>query len=194
MTILMRAEDGRSLPLDVDRWRDAPNRDELAFLAGFAEPLLDIGCGPGRVPAALAAAGRLTLGIDMAPAAVAESAQRGAPVLRRDVFARLPGEGRWGTTLLLDGNIGIGGDPVALLRRCGELLRPGGQVVAELASPGQPTSSLRVRIEHELDAGPWFDWATVGVDDWAQIVCEAGLTPAGTEPADHRWFACATAP
>ena len=33
-------------------------------------------------------------------------------MLRRDLFAPLPGEGRWHHVLLADGNIGIGGDPV----------------------------------------------------------------------------------
>ena len=38
---------------------------------------------------------------------------RGATVLQRDIFGPLPGEGRWGTALLFDGNVGIGGDPAA---------------------------------------------------------------------------------
>ena len=45
-------------------------------------------------------------GIDVSPVAVAQSEARGAAVLRRCVEARLPGEGRWGTALLIDGNIG----------------------------------------------------------------------------------------
>ena len=53
-------------------------------------------------------------------------------MLQRSVFDRLPGERRWGTVLLLDGNIGIGGDPVRLLRRCADLVRPRGQVLAEV--------------------------------------------------------------
>ncbi len=52
------------------------------------------------------------------------------------MFAPLPGEGRWGTALLADGNIGIGGDPVALLRRLREVLDPRGRIVVELAAPG----------------------------------------------------------
>ena len=41
----------------------------------------------------------------------------GGPALVRSVFETLPGEGRWDTVLLMDGNIGIGGDPAALLGR-----------------------------------------------------------------------------
>ena len=39
--------------------------------------------------------------------------RRGVAALRRNVFDPLPGEGRWDTVLLADGNIGIGGAPVA---------------------------------------------------------------------------------
>ena len=52
-------------------------------------------------------------------------------------------EGRWDTVLLADGNIGIGGDPLALLRRAAELLHPGGRVVVDLAEPGTGVRSMR---------------------------------------------------
>ena len=77
-------------------------------------PVLDVGCGPGRMLRAAALQGHLVLGIDVAPAAVRLARGQGLPVLLRSVFDRLPGMGRWGTALLMDGNIGIGGDPSAL--------------------------------------------------------------------------------
>ena len=101
------------------------------------DPVLDVGCGPGRIVAALAAEGRIALGVDPSPAAIAEAARR-APRAAPSVFDPLPGERRWGTVLLLDGNVGIGGDPVALLARAAWLLRPGGVVVAEVDPPGRP--------------------------------------------------------
>ena len=51
----------------------------------------------------------------------------GALALHRDVFATVPGTGRWARVLLADGNIGIGGDPDALLSRVAELLKPPGR-------------------------------------------------------------------
>jgi SAM-dependent methyltransferase len=194
MAAVLRSEDGRRIALDVARWRSEPDGHEAALLTRLLDPVLDIGCGPGRVPRALAASGRLALGIDPAPVAAAEAARRGAPVLRRSVFSPLPGEGRWGTALLLDGNVGIGGDPAALLRRCRGLVRAGGQVIAEVASPGVATRSLTVRVEAGRHVGPWFAWAVVGVDGWASVAGEAGLRPDGFDTAGHRWFGRAVRP
>ena len=51
------------------------------------------------------------LGVDISRTAVARVRQAGASALHRSVFDPLPGQGRWGTALLADGNIGIGGLP-----------------------------------------------------------------------------------
>ena len=66
-------------PSRSHRWRSEPDEHETALLAQLVDPVLDIGCGPGRVPTALAASGRLVLGIDPAAAAADEAARRGAP-------------------------------------------------------------------------------------------------------------------
>jgi SAM-dependent methyltransferase len=159
--------------------------------------VLDVGCGPGRIVAALAAAGRPALGVDPSPAAVAAARRRRVPVLRRSVFEPLPGERRWGTVLLLDGNVGIGGDAVALLARARDLVRRGGHVVAEVAPPGTPTDALTVRLEHrtaDAGAGPWFRWARVGADAFANLALAAGLEPRGLDVGGGRWFARAVRP
>ena len=92
----------------------------------------------GRAPA---------LGVDLSPVAVRDRAR---PRRRRDPRLGLrarPRAGAWGTALLLDGNIGIGGEPAALLRRARELLAPGGAVLAELDPPGAWSGVTRVRLE-----------------------------------------------
>jgi hypothetical protein len=100
----------------------------------------------------------------------------------------VPGTGRWMTVLLADGNIGIGGDPAALLRRTAELLAPLGQALIEVQPPGTELRRERVRLRHGTQAGDWFPWAYVGVDQVADIAAEAGLTPADTWSSDGRWF------
>jgi len=185
---------GDVIDLAVDRWRSLPDVVELGLLAALPDPVLDVGCGPGRIVAALAAAGRVALGVDTSPAAVGEAQRRRAPALRRSVFGPLPGERRWGSVLLLDGNVGIGGDPVTLLRRARELLRPGGTVVAEVEGPGAGTRSLTVRIESAEAASPWFPWARVDVDGFAALADRAGLVPTALSTADTRYFAQAVKP
>jgi hypothetical protein len=140
----------------------------------------------------------VALGVDPSPAAIDEATRRRAPALRRSVFDPLPGERRWGTVLLLDGNVGIGGDPVALLARAGALVRPGGVVVAEVDPPGTPTRALTVRVESRGGAGPWFPWARVSADGFGDLAVRAGLRPgpvgAGVDGGAERWFVRAVRP
>lgn len=192
--VLLRSDDGFVLPLAVERWRRDVDDAEAALLATVADPVLDIGCGPGRLTVALARAGRLAMGIDPSPTVAGEAIERGAAVLQRSVFGPLPGEGRWRTALLIDGNIGIGGDPVALLQRVRDLLQPGGEVVAEVEPPGTTTTARTVRVEIGAEIGPWFPWATVGADDWPGLATQAGLVATGFDVAGPRWFARAVRP
>jgi SAM-dependent methyltransferase len=186
---------GERIELAVDRWRSAPDDVERALLAAVPDPVLDVGCGPGRIVAALASEGRIALGVDPSPAAIDEAGRRRAPALRRSVFDPLPGERRWGTVLLLDGNVGIGGDPVALLARAAALLRPGGVAVAEVAPPGTTSRALTVRVEAAGGGvGPWFPWARVSAENIGDVAARAGLLPRGCTVGAGRWFARAVRP
>lgn len=192
--IVLRSHDGTPLPLDPARWHAEPSPAEEALLAAMAAPVLDVGCGPGRLVLALARRGAMALGVDPAPAAVALARGRGAAVLQRSVFDPLPGVGRWRTIVLADGNIGIGGDPVRLLRRCRELLAPGGTVVVEVEPPASLRTGWRrytVRLERGDRSGPWFPWAVVDADAIADLAPRAGLQLQTLHPIaeEGRWFA-----
>ena len=162
------------LPLPAHRWLENAAAPDERLLERVDGPVLDIGCGPGRHVLALAQVGVVALGIDISPPAIELARQRGAPVLRRSIFDRVPGAGRWGTALLLDGNIGIGGCPITLLRRVASLLRPEGRLLVELAVAGT-TDVERVRFEVDDHFGPWFSWAHVGIDDLVDHATRAHL-------------------
>jgi SAM-dependent methyltransferase len=156
--------DGGATLLEIDRYLDPADAADRSALARAVGPVLDVGCGPGRIVAALADQGMLTLGIDIAETAVAITRARGLNALRRNVFARLPGEGRWSTIVLLDGNIGIGGDPVRLLTRVRALLAPTGRVLVETHSNPRADEQLIVRFARSgAPLGPSFPWAHVGL-------------------------------
>jgi hypothetical protein len=104
------------------------------------------------------------------------------------VFDPLPGAGRWETVLLLDGNIGIGGDPRRLLERCATLLRPGGAIMAEVEAPGTGWRSCRARLERERETGRWFPWAVVGCDAVGAIAAATGLAVADVRQLEDRWI------
>jgi SAM-dependent methyltransferase len=171
----LRLADGRLEPLPLDRWlADADAVDE-AMLADLEAPVLDLGCGPGRHLAALSAAGKRGLGVDLSPVAVRLARGRGAEAINGSLWSQIPGDAAWKTILLLDGNIGIGGAPVLLLRRAGELLAPGGAILVETDPPGAPTQRIRVRLEAPGLVSEWFRWARVGVDGAAAVAAKAGL-------------------
>jgi SAM-dependent methyltransferase len=125
------ASDGRRLPIDLERWTAPADAVDERLLDRCVGATLDVGCGPGRLTAALASRGQPVLGVDVARSAVRRTTALGAPAVCGSVFDPVPGEGRWDTVLLADGNLGIGGDPDRLLARVADLLRPGGRVVVE---------------------------------------------------------------
>jgi SAM-dependent methyltransferase len=180
--------DGTRMPLQVDNWLHARPGD-ASIIERCTGPTLDVGSGPGRLTVALAERGIPALGIDVTPYAVHLARASGALTLLRDVFGRVPGTGRWMTVLLADENIGIGGDPSALLRRVRELLTPRGQALVELQPPDTPLRQEQVRLRHGGQTSAWFPWAYVGVDQITEIAKEAGLSAAETWSAEGRWFA-----
>lgn len=182
--------DGRVSDLDVARWLEPADAADRSVVARAVGPALDVGCGPGRILAALAGEGLLALGIDIASTAVRLTRQRGLMALQRDVFGRLPGEGRWATIVLLDGNLGIGGDPCRLLTRAGHLLTPNGRVLVETESDDSVDERLVVRFTHDAaPIGPSFPWARVGHDALAGHSADAGLRIVDRWHAAGRSFA-----
>jgi SAM-dependent methyltransferase len=152
-------------------------------------PTLDVGCGPGRLTAAVASTGLAALGVDISPTAVRLTRHRGATALCRSVFEPLPAEGRWQHILLADGNIGIGGHPDRLLRRCRGLLAPTGTLLVELDPPGTRSHAATVRLRYGDRQSRPFRWAYLSADDLAGRAEAAALRVLDRWTEAGRWFA-----
>ena len=149
------------------RWLRGTDDADATVLARCTGPVLDIGCGPGRFVSTLNAQGVAALGVDIARTAVALTRAQGLPALLRDVFAAVPGEGRWPTVLLMDGNVGIGGDPGRLLDRIRELLGPAGRLLVETHPYDAVHDLLDVRFSVDgRDEGPQFGARSWGPTPW----------------------------
>lgn len=182
--------DGRRSRLPVSRWAAEPDRaDHRLLIEPCQGPTLDIGCGPGRLTSALGARGVPAMGIDVSGVAVLSAQVRGAAALRRDVFDHVPASGRWRYALLADGNIGIGADPVRLLRRVAELLRHGGTALVEVARPGIGLRREGVRLRVGDRTTATFSWSWVGADAIGSLARAAGFRLLGVASHDARWVA-----
>ncbi|NYJ07220.1 methyltransferase domain-containing protein [Petropleomorpha daqingensis] len=172
-----RWEDGErsSLGAQLHRWCGPADPTDLALLRRSHGMVLDVGCGPGRLVTELTRQRRQTAGVDTSAAAVALARRTSAAVFHRSVFDPLPGEGRWDTVLLADGNVGIGGDPVALLARCRELIDPRGTILAELRTGATGLRTGLLRLESDTQNGGWFPWADLGPDAIDGAARAAGL-------------------
>ena len=144
--------------------------------AGVARTRQARRAGPGRLVRLLHDAGVDVLGIDIADVAVSLARRTGAPAQRRDVFGLVPDEGTWSTALLLDGNIGIGGDPTRLLRRVHDLLAPGGRMLVETDPDDDIDAHGWVRFaRNDVPTGVPFLWARVGLPGLRRRVPDTDL-------------------
>lgn len=169
---------GAVLPLPARRWTDEADVVDHLLLTRCRGTVLDLGCGPGRLVAALTRDGVPALGVDVSARAVDLARRRGADVLHRDLHDPLPGEGRWGTVLLADGNVGIGGSPAQLLRRCAELLDDDGLLLVE-ADPDPDLDDVGHVVLRSDDGQRWarLPWARLGAEALLRYALPCGFTP-----------------
>lgn len=151
-------------------YRDyADDIEAVAMLAAeWGEPLLELGCGTGRVLLPLAAAGHTITGIDISPALLAHAAQkldqqgcRSAQLVEADLRTfDLPHHDFAfafcvSNTLM---HLTTADDQLAALRNAARHLRPGGRLLLDLFNPDLPRL-LAVDGLMEL-ADRWQDDAT----------------------------------
>ena len=202
--VTLHGEDGLVIRLEVGRYAGRADAVDRLLLAHCTGPTLDIGCGPGRLGAELARRGVPALGVDVTPVALLLARASGATVLGRSVFDRLPAEGRWPHALLIDGNIGISGDPAALLTRIKALLLPTGATLTVETTPHETDERHRLRppgdaihpdaidpetVDPETAVpGPAIPWARIGPDALRALAEPLGYQVIGNRLLGGRRF------
>lgn len=192
--VTLRSSDDRGVVsvrsvMDVSRWNAGADDADLTLLGSVTGPVLDVGCGPGRMVRAALDLGLEVLGVDVSPTAIDIATEAGLPVLEASVFDRLPDEGRWQTVLLVDGNVGIGGDVRGLLARCRQLLAPTGEIVVELhADPSRDSAYTGRLVDARGGESGVFPWAEVGLSPMTRIAGSLGLSLVRSWAIDGRTF------
>ncbi|MBG6238744.1 SAM-dependent methyltransferase [Mycetocola sp. CAN_C7] len=175
--------------VEISRWNAEADATDLSVLETMSGPWLDIGCGPGRMVRAAMDRGVDAMGIDVSETAVAMANRAGLNVIHGSVFDPLPSEGLWRGALLADGNIGIGGDVSAMLRRCRELLADDGVLVVEVHSDPEMDRVYSARLL-DTDGGrsASFPWAEIGLNRLIDHATDAGLSVCQVWERDGRVF------
>lgn len=183
-------DDGAELAIPFERFTGEASPGEHRALARARGPVLDVGCGPGRHVRALARRGVLALGVDVSREAVRLAVARGTAAMLGSIFEDVPRAGAWRSALLLDGNLGIGGDPGRLLRRVGDLLAPDGAVIVECQAPAEARAGRsRVRLVGPAGASETFPWALVGRWELVGVARRAGFAVTEAWEDEGRSFA-----
>jgi SAM-dependent methyltransferase len=175
--------------LPVQTWCREADAVDLALLDLCHGHTVDLGCGPGRLTAALHRRGVEVLGLELLPEVPVLARRAGAPLLLGDVFAPVPRTGAWRTVLLADGNVGIGGDAVRMLRRVRALLAGDGRLLCELHPEAEAGPAGPVRLEGLGVASSWFPWALLGGAALPAAAGSAGLAVEDTWEHSGRAFA-----
>jgi hypothetical protein len=81
-----------------------------------------------------------------------------------------------------------------VLRRAVDLLCRGGRCVAEFDSTATGVRTGWVRVESSRTIGPWFRWASVGIDCAAEVAGDVGLALTGIHPIGRRVVATLSTP
>jgi glycosyltransferase A (GT-A) superfamily protein (DUF2064 family)/SAM-dependent methyltransferase len=179
----------RVLPLEATRWSGRADDVDQLVISRCRGPVLDLGCGPGRMVQALVESGVPALGVDVSAIAVEVARSRGGLAIQARLAERLPVEGHWGTVLLMDGNIGIDGDVGAVLQRCQALLAPGGTIIVEVDPRPAWHQTRRIRLTADT-AGYSADlrWTRTGAAAVRRLAGQLDLLVVEEWTADRRAF------
>jgi SAM-dependent methyltransferase len=111
--LMLEVDDGRAMPaMAPPEFFKAPSEWfpwEVDILEDLEGPVLDLGCGAGRHALYLQTQSLAVTGVDVSPGAVDVCRRRGVRDVRLADLRTPPDDERWGSVLLMCGNLGLAG-------------------------------------------------------------------------------------
>ena len=153
---------GSGLVLDGSRWSSPADLIDQMVVSRCEPPVIDVGCGPGRMVRALQHSGQAVLGIDISNVAVEMGSGGGGQVLRRHLADRCRARVVGALRCFWMANVGIGGDVVMLLRRCRDLVGPGGLIICEADPDPDRDEAYRWCVGQQISVPPCRGRASAG--------------------------------
>jgi SAM-dependent methyltransferase len=192
-------DDGYSQPssglqytLPYDKWRTS-EKQAMKFVKG---PMLDIGCGGGRVGAYLNKLGQEYMGIDISSGALNACKEQGIETVILMSLSHLGFQpGYFSTVLMLGNNFGLPGSYdgiVVLLQDLHGLTSKDAIILAQSRDPeatdepahhqyhemnrerGQPTGFVRFHIKYKGEISDWIDLLLCSPEEMRSLAKQAG--------------------
>ena len=190
----LRSRAGRLAAHDLGPYFAPLGRAELWLMGLAAGPVVDVGCGPARHARHLQAAGLRAVGLDTSAGALATARALGLRLAVQADALTGPIPAGFGTALLLDGNVGMGGSPAgaaALLARLAGAAGDGARLLVGGRAPRgrRPWRRLVLRAEYLGRAGPWFDWLVPSLATLTAMAAAAGWRPEQARRDGHGYLA-----
>lgn len=212
-TLMLEVDDGTRVPAMPPDWFflpeaawAAPERAVLQVVTGG--PVLDLGCGAGRLALHFQERGFAVTAVDVSPGAVAVCRARGVHDVRLRDLTAPPADRRWGAILLMCGNLGLAGNSEAtrrLLTRLAALAAPGAVLIGDTVDPtmtdeprslayqqaqreaGNDPGQVRLRLRYGALVTPWWEQLNIPIADIAALVQDTGwhLAEHLVDGADH---------
>ncbi len=176
----------------IDQW----SRHTRAAMRHLRGPVLDVGCGAGRLALYAQEQGLEVLATDISPLAVAVCHRRGVRRAEVVAFEELgPALGAFATIAMLGNNFGLTGSregAIEFLERAKAFTTPDARIIAESMDPyatenpdhlgyhernrarGRMAGQIRLRVRYRTAATPWIDYLFVSVEEMEGILAGTG--------------------
>jgi len=197
--LTLEADDGTSIPAMEPAWFFQTSDEwylwEKNALDTLIGPVLDLGCGAGRVSLYLQEKGLEVTALDASPNSVEVCSRRGIQDVRLGDLRYPPKDKHWQSILLLCGNLGLAGgwhETRELLYKLANISADDAIIIGDTVDPtitddpkeikyqrmqveeGRYVGQVRLRLRYGEIVSPWWDQSNFAIRDIPSLVDGTG--------------------